>query len=255
MYLRECSQFPLTISTHAFPLSVNQGLYQKALQLAFPTSPTTDKPYVLIYGGSSATGSLAIQFARLSGYRVLTTCSPRNNDFVLSLGAEKTFDYRSPTCGADINAYTSNSLLYAWDTISLPDSAAICAAALASPAPAGKELKYGSILPVKTPGGREDIQVVGTLMYTIFNEPFTKGGKETPASPEDFESAKRVFELTEKLLAEGKLKPHPEAVGEGGLRGVLKGMKDLQEDKVSGQKLVYRVEETEGGKEESVSFE
>ena len=234
---------------------MNQGLYQKALQLAFPSKPSTDNAYVLIYGGSTATGSLAIQFARLSGYRVLTTCSPSNNAFVTSLGAEKAFDYRSPTCGADINAYTSNTLLYAWDTISLPASAAICAAALASPAPAGKELKYGSILPVKIES-RSDVSVVGTLMYTIFDEPFTKGGRETPASPEDFASAKEVFALTEKLLKEGKLKPHPESVGAGGLRGVLQGMQDLKDDKVSGKKLVYRVEETDGGKgEESVSFE
>ena len=81
-------------------------------------------------------------------------------------------------------------------------------------------------------------------MYTIFNDPFTKAGRETPAVPEDFEFAKQFFNITEKLLAEGKLKTHPEKVGEKGLEGALHGMQDMKDDKVSGSKLVYRVRDT-----------
>lgn len=88
------------------------------------------------------------------------------------------------------------------------------------------------------------MEVKGTLMYTIFNESFEKGGKATPAVPEDFEFGKKIFSIAEKLLAEGKLKTHPEKVGPKGLEGVLEGMQDMKDDKVSGQKLVYRVAET-----------
>lgn len=45
--------------------TVMQGLYQKALKLNWPTDPIKEKTYVLIYGGSSATGALGIQFAHL----------------------------------------------------------------------------------------------------------------------------------------------------------------------------------------------
>lgn len=81
-------------------------------------------------------------------------------------------------------------------------------------------------------------------MYTIFNDPFTKGGRETPAVPEDFEFAKKFFGITEKLLADGKLKTHPEKVGEKGLEGALQGMEDMKNEKVSANKLVYRVADT-----------
>jgi NADPH:quinone reductase-like Zn-dependent oxidoreductase len=191
-------------------------------------------------GGSSATGFLGIQFAKLSGYKVLTTCSPHNFDYVKSLGADAVFDYRDPECGKKINEATNNSLKLVWDTISLPASAAICAEALSSDSAGAR---YGTILPVKLPG-REDVETVSTFMYTIFNEPFTKVGRDTPAIPEDFEFAKKFFNIAEQLLAEGKLKNHAEKVGRGGLEGALQGLEDMKNDRVSGQKLVYRVAET-----------
>tara|TARA_R110002060_G_scaffold26003_6_gene35512 strand:- start:439 stop:798 length:360 start_codon:yes stop_codon:yes gene_type:complete len=67
-------------------MTVGQGLYQ-SLQLPLPNKPATEKTYLLIYGGSTATGALAIQFAKLSGLTVAVTCSPRNFDYVKSIGA------------------------------------------------------------------------------------------------------------------------------------------------------------------------
>jgi NADPH:quinone reductase-like Zn-dependent oxidoreductase len=227
-------------STLALGLTtVDQGLFQKALKLNLPTNPSKSNEFVLIYGGSSATGSLGIQFAKAAGYRVITTCSPRNFDFVKSLGADKAFDYNSPTCAKDINAYTDNKLKYAWDTISLPSSQKIVAEALSSD-PAGA--RSGTILPEKLP--REDVTSTSTFMYTIFGDAFVKGGKEFPASKEDHESAKRLLGIAEGMLRDGTLKPHPEKVGGQGLKGVLQGLLDLKNDKVSGAKLVYRVGET-----------
>lgn len=196
----------------------------------------------MFQGGSTATGSLGIQYAKLAGYKVLTTCSPHNNDFVKSIGADAVYNYRDADCGKKINSDTSNSLKLAWDCVGADDSGAICAAALSSD---GTGAKYGTILTNTLP--RKDVQSKGTFMYTIFNDAFTKGGKEFPASKEDFEFAKTFFGLTEKLLAEGKLKTHPEQVGEDGLKGVLQGMKDMKDGKVSGVKLVYRVRDTPEG--------
>lgn len=112
--------------------------------------------------------------------------------------------------------------------------------------------KYGTILPVKFP--KDNVETTMTFMYTIFNDPFHKAGRDNPAIPEDFEFAKKFSEITEKLLAEGKLKNHPEKVGPNGLEGALQGMKDMQENKVSGQKLVYRVRETPSDSEAECQY-
>lgn len=45
--------------------TVAQGLYQKALKMNLPSDPVRDKTFVLIYGGSSATGALGVQYAKL----------------------------------------------------------------------------------------------------------------------------------------------------------------------------------------------
>ena len=45
-------------------ITCGQGLYQ-TMGLPWPTQPTKEKFPILIYGGSSATGALGIQFAKL----------------------------------------------------------------------------------------------------------------------------------------------------------------------------------------------
>ena len=56
--------------------------------------------------------------------------------------------------------------------------------------------------------------------------------------------AKMFWGLSEKLLKDGKVKVHPLSVRPGGLKGVLDGLQEMREGKVSGTKLVYKVSET-----------
>ncbi|RYP62417.1 hypothetical protein DL771_009752 [Monosporascus sp. 5C6A] len=66
--------------------TVGQGLYE-SLKLPLPTEPVAEPYPILIHGGSTATGILGIQSVKPSGLRVITTCSPRNSDYLWSLGA------------------------------------------------------------------------------------------------------------------------------------------------------------------------
>jgi NADPH:quinone reductase-like Zn-dependent oxidoreductase len=98
-YERACV-LPLGISTAAC------GLFEKdhlALRHPAPTPRPTGET-VLIWGGSTSVGSNAIQLAVAAGYEVITTCSPRNFDYVRGLGATQAFDYHSRTVVADIIA-------------------------------------------------------------------------------------------------------------------------------------------------------
>lgn len=50
---------------------------------------------VLIHGGAGGVGSIAIQMAKAIGAKVITTASPRNDDFVCELGADEVIHYGS----------------------------------------------------------------------------------------------------------------------------------------------------------------
>lgn len=83
-----------------------------------------------------------------------------------------------------------------------------------------------------------------TLGYTAMGEAFDKFGDHSPAQPEDFAFTKAFWELSQRSFVEGKLKAHPHRIGKEGLKGVFDGLQQLKEGRVSGEKLVYRVEET-----------
>ncbi|PLB54713.1 putative zinc-binding oxidoreductase ToxD [Aspergillus steynii IBT 23096] len=218
--------------------TVGQSLYQdKGLGLALPSKPLAQPEPILIYGGSSASGSLAIQFAKLSGYTVITTCSPRNFDFVKQLGADLVFDYRDPEAPKAIREYTKDGLKLVFDTIGLDDAIKFCDSAFS---PEGGD--YVTLLLSKLE--RENVKSRWILAYATLGEYFKYGPYEFPEVPEDFKFAAWFWDIAQPLLAEGKIKPHTPKVCAGGLNGVIEGLKLMKEGKVSGEKLVYNIADT-----------
>ena len=99
--------------------------------------------------------------------------------------------------------------------------------------------KYSTLLKVaELP--RDDVSNTLTLAYTAFGENFA-GHQYLPANNEDYEFASKFWKITAGLLNEGKIKAHPAKVMDG-LAGIPDGLQDLKDGKVSGEKLVYRVE-------------
>ena len=105
---------------------------------------------ILIWGGTTIVGVFAIQLAKASGCRVLTTCGTKNmayehgnrdpssrglslpdlrshpavgwRRYAMELGADVVVDYTSPTCLADLKA-AAPQLHYAFDTVGNPTCA------------------------------------------------------------------------------------------------------------------------------------
>ena len=100
MSYAEAAVIPLGLTTAAC------GLFQKdLLALELPTAGRQVRDqWVIICGGATSVGSNAIQLAVAAGYDVVATASPRNFDYVKSLGATHAFDYRSPDLVRDVAA-------------------------------------------------------------------------------------------------------------------------------------------------------
>lgn len=218
--------------------TVGQNLFQ-LMEFPFPGDSTEEAgdTSILIYGGATATGTLAIQLAKLSGLRVVTTCSEANRALMFELGADAVFDYRDPQAGEQIREDTDDALEFALDTISTPPSAAICSAAISSIGGS-----YNALLDVKS--GREDVDSHVSMAYDLLGEPYRMGKEITP-DPKNFEFGVQWWTIAQKLLEERRILPHPYQVKPGGLSGVLSGLQMLREGKVRASKLVYRVDETE----------
>lgn len=89
----------------AFNALFNEDNFALPIPPTFPaeTSPAASKLPILIYGAGSTTGLYAIQLLKSAGYKnIIATASPRNHDYIRSLGAHHVFDYRSESLTDDI---------------------------------------------------------------------------------------------------------------------------------------------------------
>lgn len=95
----EGSVIPLALATSVM------GLYPSGrLELPLPqaTKPSPIGKVILVWGGSSSTGSVAVQLAVASGATVVATASAKNHKFVESLGATAVLDYNRETVVQDL---------------------------------------------------------------------------------------------------------------------------------------------------------
>lgn len=105
-------------------------LHSLQLQSSLLEKPAPEPVDVLVYGGATSTGTMAIQLLERCGLRVITTCSPRNFGLVRVYGADECLDYKSPTCGADIRSFTCNALEHTLDCITEESTMKTCYQAL-----------------------------------------------------------------------------------------------------------------------------
>ncbi|KAK0614000.1 chaperonin 10-like protein [Immersiella caudata] len=228
---------PACICTVALALHQSLGLPatpDEAEELGVKTTET-----VLVYGGSSSVGLLAIQLLKLLGHHVVTTCSPHNFKLVKEYGADAVFDYRSKTCAADIKAYTKNKLRRVIDPFGEAATTSLCFEAIGR---AG-----GIYCSLET--YQQSLCNRRTVKHSLIMGPSILGRGVllpdpygVPPDPELHEWSKRFFVSFQKLIDENKIRPLPmEKLQPEGFETVVAGLEILKSKQVSGKKLVVRV--------------
>ncbi|KAI0780487.1 GroES-like protein [Trametes elegans] len=222
----------------AFWTAVQALFHPTRLALVEPPEKTAKEEWVYIHGGSSAVGQFAIQLAVLAGYKVVTTASPHNFALVGSLGASAVFDYKEPDVVTKIKAATGDTIRSALDTISLRETQEISAAVIAPGG--GKVMHILGVIPEAS--SRTDVERSYTLLYWALGRAFSFGpGNEQPVKPEDRAHMVQFLNKLPTFAKEGKVKPLPIKLWEGGLEAVPAGLQYMREGKVSAEKIVYRV--------------
>ncbi|KAF1958098.1 GroES-like protein [Byssothecium circinans] len=194
---------------------------------AAPLPPSEQGKKILIWGGSSAMGSLSITYAKQAGYTVISTSSPHNFELLKSLGADHIFDHGDPAMVANIRDLFP--IDYWFDTISLPSSLTTILKILA---PQGQPVTKAHILlllPLGMPGMPSLPEGVTASMHRF-----------STSAPENADWAEWLLArggFLEKGIKEGVIKGVPPEVL-GGLDKVGDGIEMLSKG-ISAKKVVF----------------
>ncbi|KAF2666972.1 GroES-like protein [Microthyrium microscopicum] len=228
----EAATIPLAAMTSAV------GLFQD-LQLPEPWSPDSPlqnkdvKIPLLVYGAGTATGAFAAQLGRLSGLKPIIGVAGKSQALGKEL-CDYVVDYRE---GEDATAKKIEEALKKEGL--------------------GSKVKY--VFDGVSEGGSHDIitKVVdpkgGVISHLLPVEKYAKADFKYPdgvtaivtsvgtvhKTRKDFGAV--WFKFFSRALDDGRLKGHPYEIIPGGLEGVGKGLKNLEEGKASGVKYVYKI--------------
>ena len=153
------------------------------------------------------------------------------------MGAVKTFDYNSPSCGLWIRQYTGNSLGYVLDCITTADTMQMCYEAIGA---AGGRYISLDPPPVRIKYSRRDIYADTVLALTLFGEFIRLPGYSSKrGAAGDRQIGARFSLIAQDLLNRGLLKPPALEIKTGGLEALGRGIDDVRKGRVKGRKLVY----------------
>ncbi|SCZ91393.1 BZ3500_MvSof-1268-A1-R1_Chr1-2g01379 [Microbotryum saponariae] len=239
------------------------GVYQR-LGLPQPGQKKegSKKEGLLIWGGATTVGYFAIQLAKvrcidswvscwrtdggrdvdtstsicqMSGLYVVAVAGS-SAPLLSSLGVDEILDYRNKShedLVSEIRKAYDGQLHYAFDVVSENGTLEAIAEAFQgrSGAKATYTLTYDNKVldEIKEKG----VETVRTLVGTAH-------GGDSEALAEEY------FDKVGRWVEEGSFKPMKVTIVPGGLGGVKEGLRRLQEGEVRGEKLVYRINETEG---------
>lgn len=219
MSFEQAVVFPLGLCTAAAALFGTDFL-----NLRLPTEPRQEPTgkVLLVWGGASSVGLNAIQLAVAAGYEVVTTCSPKNFEYVKTFGSTHVFDYNSPSVMSDlVRAVKGKTTVGAFDTV-------------------GGSGHAGSVEFVQR---TEGVKFVATAVRGFPDPPEGIGMKQCMSlSVKDDHVGKAVFEdFLPKALEKGTFVAAPEPVVAGkGLEALQEAM-DLKAKGVSARQKVVVV--------------
>ncbi|KAK1229506.1 hypothetical protein PQX77_007429 [Marasmius sp. AFHP31] len=222
----QAASVPLALATAAI------GLYwtEKGAGL----NPTLDKriqfpgqPAVVV-GGSSSVGQYVIQMLKFGGFSpIIAYASGRHTDFLKSLGATHVVDRQSvaiqdlPT---EVKRITKVPVKTVYDAISLPDTQSASYDTLAE----GGNLVIVLDSQIKNPVESKKVHHVFGSVQPEPNRPF----------------GRTLYKQLTQFLQDGTVKPNRVEQLPNGLAGIPDGLKRLENDEVSGLKLIALPHET-----------
>ncbi|KAI9011569.1 chaperonin 10-like protein [Hyaloraphidium curvatum] len=229
----EASTLPLAAMTAAIGLFARLAVPEPSADGA-PNKANEGKG-ILVWGASSSVGAFAVQLAKKAGLYVIGVAGAAQ-DLAKELGCDAVVDYRSSRPVSELLkeaiAKSGKQFSVAYDAHS---------------ALSGKTTSYYELAAALQPAGGKVTVVLGVPKKESAKLPPNVQVIPTQvgtAHSKDGALAEKWFHTMARWLEEGKFRANRVRVIPGGLAGVKEGLKLMEEGKVSGEKLVYRIAET-----------
>ena len=231
------------------------GLYGMLRVRAGPWDqrPEEETP-VLVYGAASNVGAFAVKWLTMTDVHPIICVAGQGHAFVESLidksRGDTIVDYRNgdEQLVGDIKAaLNGKKLKHAFDCVSGGRSHLNIVEVLDILDASGEPARISLVLPRRMDDIPSSIEQSNTMIGSVWEtlplaDKLGRMGLETGAHDWGY-----VFSrLVGKTLADGRLRPHPYVVVEGGLSGIEQGLKKLRSGKASATKYVYRIADTPG---------
>ncbi|CAX41359.1 zinc-binding dehydrogenase, putative [Candida dubliniensis CD36] len=193
---------------------------------------------ILIWGGATATGILAIQVAKLVyNLNVITTASPKNHEYLKELGADYTLDYNDADVVSKLQSL--GHIKFGLDTIGNQETfQKLYDATTGTPEVFLDSLSLIDGNSIKTNPERK-VHWGYTLGYLVVQKEKVLGTKKLVQTPElvhDFNAWwGNVLPTIINKVKHANLK-----ILDGGLASANEGLQLSRDNKVSGQKIVFR---------------
>ncbi|KAI1611229.1 hypothetical protein EDD36DRAFT_497140 [Exophiala viscosa] len=234
----EAATIPLTSCTAC------DGLYNRMQPpLPLPWEQKCDWP-ILLWGGSSQVGIQAIQFAKISGCSpIIVTASPRQHDYLKSLGADHVFNYRDEDVVSKIKSVIppGKTLSHAYDCVGVditPLEEAV--------APGGSIIL--ALPPTRSsPHHHAEMAIAGIIqdLETFKTEDF----KFHEGEPHDSKGALRLRAIMAWTMEHVGKEYKPARVRHlsgKGMYDAFEAFELMRANKINAEKVVWRMSETPG---------
>lgn len=212
-----------------------------------PSSPAEERQPVLVYGGGTATGSMACQLLSLCGYMPIAVVhSPASAKLAAQYGAAGIVSYTPDARCAEIVGEHAGGrpIRHVLDCITDAASAALCFQSVARTGG-----RYACLERFHDAWrSRRTIKVKEVMGYEVLGESVDLGASSI-YTRERSETAVRIgrewaVEM-QTLLDSGRVQPHPVQEIHEQWDGIIAGLAMLQSGKVRGHKLIVQISSVE----------
>ncbi|CCF60311.1 hypothetical protein KAFR_0J02470 [Kazachstania africana CBS 2517] len=195
---------------------------------------------ILIWGGTTAVGQILIQLVKkLNAYsKIIVVASQKYEKQLKDFGADEVFDYHDPDVISKIKSKYKN-IQHLIDAVSNEQTIQQVYKCACDDLPATvMQLVFLNIEHIKPEDRRENVKIIGTIVYLVTGTPITMGPYNFPANPRYRKDIIRFVKFIIPRIVEGDIQHMPVTISNNGLEDVPELIDLVRKGKASNEKFV-----------------